>query len=103
MRALSLDLVAASGVSESNLKKRGDVLRAAGLLEYEQKIACETEGESWYYSLVDPTVNETLTDLFVELHRLAQEDETLLDRAIKRLDFTVFSEDSRLKFRHVGN
>ena len=94
MRALSLDLVAASGVSESNLKKRGDVLRAAGLLEYEQKIVCETEGDSWYYSLVDPTANETLTDLFVELHRLAQEDETLLDRAIKRLDFTVFSEDS---------
>lgn len=94
VRALSLELVAASGVSESNLKKRGDVLRAAGLLEYEQKIACETEGDSWYYSLVDPTANETLTDLFVELHRLAQEDETLLDRAIKRLDFTVFSEDS---------
>ena len=94
VRALPIDLVAASGFSELDLKKRGDVLESAGLLEYEQKIACDSESDPWYYSLVDPTANETLTDLFVELYKLAQEDKTLLDRAIKRLDFTVFSEDS---------
>ncbi len=73
-------------IDSKEIRRRALHLADDGLL------SIDVDEDITYFELVDPTSGEIGWDMFVELHTFAGGDQSIVRRAIGKLDFTVFDQ-----------